>query len=215
MKFLAEHESDAGYVHWFLKRLETLAAYMHVCGYDVNSRIERYARVLSALEKPHSLAQPVTAVELSSHEKANFLKQLQGDVYLLTARRRNYLILRLDSFLADGAATYDPSVLTIEHVLPQTVTKGSEWAALWPNFADQLLWLHRLANLVPLNQRRNSQAQNHDFERKKKAYFGGKQGVSSYVLTTQVLNTQSWTPAVVEQRQGDLIDVLSTSWNLK
>jgi len=215
MKFLAEHESDAGYVHWFLKRLETLAAYMHVCGYDVNSRIERYARVLSALEKPHSLAQPVTAVELSSHEKANFLKQLQGDVYLLTARRRNYLILRLDSFLADGAATYDPSVLTIEHVLPQTVTKGSEWAALWPNFADQLRWLHRLANLVPLNQRRNSQAQNHDFERKKKAYFGGKQGVSSYVLTTQVLNTQSWTPAVVEQRQRDLIDVLSTSWNLK
>lgn len=215
MKFLAEHESDAGYVHWFLKRLETLAAYMHVCGYDVNSRIERYARVLSALERPHSMAQPVTAVELSSYEKATFLKQLQGDVYLLTARRRNYLILRLDSFLADGAATYDPSVLTIEHVLPQTVTKNSEWAALWPNFADQLQWLHRLANLVPLNQRRNSQAQNHDFERKKKAYFGGKQGVSSYVLTTQVLNTQSWTPAVVEQRQKDLIDMLSTSWNLK
>ena len=81
--------------------------------------------------------------------------------------------------------------------------------------SDQLQWLHRLANLVPLNQRRNSQAQNHDFERKKKAYFGGKQGVSSYVLTTQVLNTPTWTPDVVEKRQRDLIDVLSESWNLK
>lgn len=124
-------------------------------------------------------------------------------------------ILRLDSFLADGAATYDPSILTIEHVLPQTVAKDSVWAAQWPNVADQLRWLHRLANLVPLNQRRNSQAQNHDFERKKKAYFGGKQGVSSYVLTTQVLNTPSWTPTVVEKRQSDLIDVLSNAWSLK
>lgn len=214
MKFLAEHESDAEYVHWFLKRLEALAACMHVCGYDVNARIERYARVLSALEQPHSRNEPVSAVELTSLEKATFLTQLQGEVYLLTARRRNYLILRLDSFLADGAATYDPSILTIEHVLPQTVPNGSGWAEQWPNTVDQTRWLHRLANLVPLNQRRNSQAHNHDFERKKKAYFGGKQGVSSYVLTTQVLNTPNWTPAVVEQRQRDLIDVLSTAWSL-
>lgn len=215
MRFLAEHESNAQYVHWFLTRLERLAACMHVCGYDVNSRIERYAKVLAALETPHSMTQPVSAVELREHEKTTFLTHLQGEVYLMTARRRNYLILRLDAFLADGAATYDPSILTIEHVLPQTVAKDSAWAAQWPDASDQLRWLHRLANLVPLNQRRNSQAQNHDFERKKKAYFGGKQGVSSYVLTTQVLNTATWTPNVVEQRQGDLMDVLATSWRLK
>lgn len=215
MKFLAEHESDASYVLWFVKRLERLAAYMHVCGYDVNNRIERYAKVLTALEKPHSLAHPVSAIELSDEEKNNFLTHLQGEVYLMTARRRNYLILRLDAFMADGAATYDSSVLTIEHVLPQTVATDSVWATHWAEASDQSKWLHRLANLVPLNQRRNSQAQNHDFERKKKAYFGGKQGVSSYILTTQVLNTPIWTPTVVEQRQRDLIDVLSTSWSLK
>lgn len=215
MRFLAEHESNAAYVHWFFKRLETLAAYMHVCGCDVNTRIERYALVLAALEKPHSPAQAIKAVELSSQEKLAFQTHLEGEVYLMTARRRNYLILRLDSFLADGAATYDPSILTIEHVLPQTVAEDSEWAAEWPNAVDRQNWVHRLANLVPLNQRRNSKAQNHDFERKKKAYFGGKQGVSSYVLTTQVLNAQSWTPTVVEQRQKDLIDVLCTSWSLK
>jgi len=215
MRFLADHEPDAEYVHWFVRRLERLAAFMHVCGYDVNARIERYAKVLLALEKPHSMAQPVPAVELSAHEKASFLQQLQGEVYLMTARRRNYLILRLDSFLSDGAAAYDPFILTIEHVLPQTVAKDSAWAVQWPNPVEQQRWLHRLANLVPLNQRRNSQAQNHDFERKKKAYFGGKQGVSSYVLTTQVLNATAWTPAVVEQRQKDLIDVLATAWSLR
>lgn len=52
-------------------------------------------------------------------------------------------------------------------------------------------------------------------EDKAETYFRGKQSVSSYVLTTQVLNSPSWTPVVVEQRQKDLMDVLSTSWGLK
>ncbi len=214
MKFLAEHENDAAYVHWFLRKLERLAACMHICGYDVNARIERYATLLQAMEKSHSMASPVTAVELMAYEQSTLRGVLQSDIYLMTARRRNYLILRLDSFLVDGAATYDPTVLTIEHVLPQTVDDGSVWATQWPNVSDRNLWLHRLANLVPLTQRRNSQAQNYDFERKKKAYFGGKQGVSSYALTTQVLNTATWTPAVVEQRQSDLLEMLSTKWEL-
>jgi hypothetical protein len=214
MKFLAEHESDAAYVHWFLRKLERLAAHMHICAYDVNARIERYAVLLRAMENGHSMASPVTAVELTAPEQAMFKRVLQTDIYHLTPRRRNYLILRLDSFLVDGAATYDPTVLTIEHVLPQTVEAGSVWAAQWPNVADRLQWLHRLANLVPLTQRRNSQAQNYDFERKKKAYFGGRQGISSYALTTQVLNTATWTPAVVEQRQADLLATLHANWEL-
>ena len=214
MKFLAEHENDAAYVHWFLRKLERLAACMHICGYDVNARIERYATLLRALENSHSMASPVPAVELTAYEQLTLRRVLQSDIYLMTARRRNYLILRLDSFLVDGAATYDPTVLTIEHVLPQTVDEGSVWATQWPNVSDRNVWLHRLANLVPLTQRRNSQAQNYDFERKKKAYFGGKQGVSSYALTTQVLNTATWTPAVVEQRQSDLLKMLSAKWEL-
>jgi hypothetical protein len=214
MKFLADHENDAAYVHWFLRKLERLAACMHICGYDVNARIERYATLLRALEKRHSMASPVAAVELTAYEQSTLRRVLQSDIYLMTARRRNYLILRLDSFLVDGAATYDPTVLTIEHVLPQTVDDDSVWAKQWPNASDRNLWLHRLANLVPLTQRRNSQAQNYDFERKKKAYFGGKQGVSSYALTTQVLNTATWTPTVVEQRQADLLEMLSTKWEL-
>ena len=102
---------------------------MRICGYDVNARIERYAALLRALESSHSMKSPVTAVELTQYEQATLRRVLQGEIYYLTPRRRNYLILRLDSFLVDGAATYDPTVLTIEHVLPQTLDSGSIWAA--------------------------------------------------------------------------------------
>ena len=68
--------------------------------------------------------------------------------------------------------------------------------------------MHRIANLVPLNRRRNSRAQNYDFERKTPAYFSGKKGVSSYALTTQVLNSSEWTPEYLADRQENLLDVL-------
>lgn len=213
--FLAKKKNEPEYVLWFFTKLERLAAFMYICGKNVNERIERYATVLDALQKENSLRSPAEALELTPDEKAEMFAVLDGEIYSLTARRRNYLILRLDSFLSDGAATYDPNVLTIEHVLPQTVNAKSEWAQSWPDPQVRNEWVHRIANLVPLTQKRNSQAQNYDFDKKKSAYFGGKQGVSSYVLTTQVLNTPKWTANVVKRRQEDLLDVLADKWNLK
>lgn len=213
--FLAQKKNKPEYVLWFFTKLERLAAFMHICGKNVNERIERYAIIVDGVQKAHSLQSPVEAVELTGTEKAEMSAALDGKIYWLSARRRNYLILRLDSFLSDGAATYDPSVLTIEHVLPQTVDPNSEWAGTWPDLQVRDEWVHRIAKLVRLTQKRNSRAQNYDFDKKKSAYFGGKQRVSSYVLTTQVLNTPDWTPDVAKSRQKDLLGVLADKWDLR
>ncbi|MFJ0304729.1 DUF262 domain-containing HNH endonuclease family protein [Acinetobacter baumannii] len=214
IQFVIQYKSDSEYMLWFFERLERLAAYMHICGLNINERIERYKLVLLALEQEHSLAAPVSTVELSNDEKIQMLNVLQSDIYSLTARRRNHIILRLDSFLSDGAATYDSSILTIEHVLPQTVHEGSEWSSLWPDEDVRKAWTHKLANLVPLNKRRNSKAQNYDFDKKKTAYFAGTKAVSSYVLTTQVLNERQWTPDVILKRQDALLNVFKENWGL-
>lgn len=211
---LANKKNDPVYVLWFFERLERLAAYLHICAKNINQRIERYAQVLAELQEKHSLETPIKTIELTESEKEEMLESLDGKIYELTARRRNYLILRLDSFLSDGAATYDPSVLTIEHVLPQTVRDGSAWLNEWPDENTRKAWVHRIANLIPLTQQRNSQAQNYDFDKKKNAYFGGKKGVSSYILTTQVLNTEDWTPQIVQSRQDDLLNILADKWQL-
>ena len=212
--FLSQKKADTEYVLWFVRKLERLAAYRHICAKNVNQRIERYAEVITDLESDHSFASPIRAIELSEKEKEEMKQVLDGNIYELTARRRNYLILRLDSFLSDGAAIYDPALLTIEHVLPQTVSGGSEWLKSWPDAEVRKAWVHRLANLVPLTQKRNSEAQNFHFEKKKTAYFGGRQGVSSYILTTQVLKKGAWTPKIVENRQQELLGILNDKWEL-
>lgn len=215
--FISKKMNEPEYVQWFIHKLERLAAYLHITAKNVNERIERYSKVISDLENTHSLDKPVNAVELTQAEQKEMFDALNRDIYLMSARKRNYIILRLDSFVADGAATYDPSILTIEHVLPQTVDISSEWSQTWPNLDDRDLWVHRIANLLPLTQKRNSQAQNYDFDKKKTAYFGGRQGVSSYALTTQVLNMASWTPDVIKNRQQELLEVFADSknWDLK
>lgn len=213
MLFLRMYRNQPALLADFFARLERLAAYIHVCRIYVNERIEIYARLIAEIEDGLAL-DDMQSIRLGAREKAEFREMLDSDVYGFTPRRRNYLLLRLDSFIGDGAATYDTKILTIEHVLPQTVAAGSEWAAWWPDPAGRAAWVHRLANLVPLNKKKNSAAQNYDFDRKCDTYFSGTKNVSSYALTSQVMSLDEWTPAVVAARQQTLLNVLVDRWDL-
>jgi len=218
IKFMSEHSNEPEYVLWFIKKLERLASYLHIMAQDVNHRIDRYKSLLEEMNSNpnHSINDKLEKVELSDVEKNEFMNALGSEIYKMTARRRNFLILRLDSFVTCGGkkSDYDPSILTIEHVLPQTVSSGSQWEQIWTDKTVQEYWLNRIANLVPLTRRHNSEAQNYDFDKKKNTYFKGKNGTTSYPLTTQVIDVASWTPAVVEQRQKDLIAVFKKNWDL-
>ena len=110
----------------------------------------------------NSISAPLVNIELTDWEKQQFIEALKGDVYSMTAQRRNYIIQRLDSFVSDGGATYNTKIFTIEHVLPQHPGKDSEWMKIWPDVQQQKYWLNKIANLVPLTRQRNSAAQNYD-----------------------------------------------------
>ena len=213
MVYYVKKSDDAVAMNAFLRKLERLAAFMRACSWDVNHRIERYANVLKELETIDNDTFG-NAIELTNDEIDEFIKTLNSDMYTMVANKRNYLILRLDSFVSDGAAKYDSKILTIEHVLPQTIKPGSEWDKLWPDELERAQWLHKIGNLLPLTKRHNSEAQNYDFSVKKDKYFKGKSGTTTYALTTQVLSFQEWTPEIVEQRQKELISKYTECWNL-
>lgn len=216
IEFFSIHKDDQEYILWFIKQLERLAAYLHITEKGLNQRIERYCLILREMEKnPKStLSKPLMTIQLSDEEKSEFIQALDSEIYIKTPRRRSYIVLRLDSFVSDGAASYNPNILTIEHVLPQTVKKGSEWDKTWPNINERKKWLNRIANLIPLTRRHNSEAQNYDFDVKKRSYFSGKNGTTSYALATQVINESTWTPTVVSNRQNILLKVFKEHWEL-
>ncbi|MEP2734822.1 MAG: DUF262 domain-containing HNH endonuclease family protein [Erythrobacter sp.] len=214
MLFLKKHRNEPKLLADFFQRLERLSAYIHVCRIYVNERIEIFGSLIDEIQSGKALDDMVW-LHLDEDEKRKFREFIAGKVYEFTPRRRNYLLLRLDSFIGDGAASYDAKLLTIEHVLPQTVDENSEWAKWWPEEEQRSDWVHRLANLVPLNKKKNSAAKNYDFGKKCDTYFKGKSDVSSYALTTQVLAQKSWTPDTLEDRQAVLLDVLIEKWELE
>lgn len=216
IKFFAEHLHDSEYILWFVRKLERLASYLHVTAQDVNHRVDRYKWILAEMDtNPHtSISQPLTTIELTSEERQAFIDALNGEIYTMPSRRRNYIIQRLDSFVSDGGAKYDVKLFTIEHVLPQNPERGSEWDQMWINQDERAYWLNRIANLVPLTRKHNSAAQNYDFAKKKRSYFQNKGGITSYALTTQVVNEDSWTPEVVSRRQKALLRIFIQKWDL-
>lgn len=216
IKFLAEHPNDSEYVLWFIRKLERLASYLLVTAQDVNHRVDRYKWLLVEMEgRPDStLTSPLRNIELTDWEKEHFRQTLDGEIYTMTAQRRNYIIQRLDSFMSDGGASYNQKLFTIEHVLPQHPPVHGSWPELWPDEQERMYWLNRIANLAPLTRQRNSAAQNYGFTTKKEKYFQSKGGTSSYVLTTQVINEPKWTPDVVKKRQETLNEVFAEKWEL-
>jgi hypothetical protein len=210
--FMRDNREDADRLSKFLAKLERLAATMFIRRVDVNKRIERYAKVIVSIEAGTAMDAD-SALSISELECAETVALLDGKLYESNAFVRSYVLLRLDRWLSDGAAVYDHKTLTVEHVLPQTMTDESKWANSWDQQQHEAE-LHRIGNLVLLTRKKNSQAQNYDFDTKKQRYFQENGGVSSFAITSQVLASEDWTPPIVAARQRALLKVLRQGWSL-
>ena len=212
MAFFNRNEDNEDMLFRFVRDLERLAYGMFIMRQDINQRINRYADVLRTIEQGADLHEGTSPLQLTEREKEDILQRLDGEIYTLPRVPRP-LLLRLDGLMADAGAKYDHPTISIEHVLPQRPDAASEWIKDFGDEEEREYWTHRLANLVLLSHRKNSQAQNYDFERKKKAYFM-RSGTTPFALTTQVVNEPVWTPDVMVRRQRTAVDTLAREWGL-
>ena len=197
----------------FLMDLERLAYFLFVTRADVNDRIARFAAVMDEFEPRQGRSTPVIGLEMTDDDKRAFRDALDGPLYR-KSRVCRPVLQRLDETLSTGEAEYDEAVVSIEHVLPQTVTADGEWSTLFPDEDERADWTHRLANLVLLTRRINTKASNWPFERKKNEYFKGRDGTIPFRITQEVQVIPAWTLAVLQQRQAYLTQRLATLWRL-
>ena len=211
--YFSQNRQSSDKLKQFFTDLERLAAGLMILRADTNERIERYARLLTALEQKADLYVPDSPLQLTAAEGSQIMTTLDGDLYLIK-RIRQYVLLRLDSTLAEGEATYEYPIISVEHVLPQNPSEGSEWLKSFPEEEERARYTHRIGNLVLLSRRKNSEAQNYDFDKKKEKYFATSKGICPFALTTQVLQKKEWTPATINQRQKELLQRLKALWRL-
>jgi hypothetical protein len=182
----------------------------------INERIDTYADLTKEIE-PDAFDGDLAALKtltLTDDQKREFIAALDGDIYRRLPKARMALMLRLEALVSDGSKRQAFHHVSLEHVLPQTPSEGSDWLKWFPGEEERDEWTHRLANLVPLHVRKNSAARNFAFDKKKDEYFVGKGRASPFVLTQEVRSESDWTPNLLAERQKRLVGVLEQHWNL-
>ncbi|KAI3594348.1 hypothetical protein D9X30_0580 [Cupriavidus sp. U2] len=198
----------------FVRDMERLAYFLLVTRAGINERIDRFAKVTREIDDDSNLSLERSSLQLTPVEQMGFFTALNGNLYDDLPKARLPVLLRLDSLISGGGASYDYSVVSIEHVLPQSPPAGSQWLSWFSEPAQRAALVHKLGNLALLTRRKNSSARNWDFDKKKKAYFFHK-GVSPFALTTEVLSQTDWTVNVLNARQDRLIEILCKHWRLQ
>lgn len=214
MAFFKRNRHDTCSLMQFTRDLDRLAYGLFIMRANINERIHRYRELLIAIEASAPLFDAIGPLQLADFEKEQILQALDGPIYRKASRVPLILLRRLDSALTDAGASYVHSVISVEHVLPQNPNVDSEWMRNFPDQEERDQWTHKLANLVLLSRRKNSQASNYSFDRKKSEYFQTKNNVPPFPLTMGVVNESEWTPEVLRRRQVDLIEVLKKEWRL-
>jgi len=213
IEVIARNRANPDLIQRFLSDLERLAYGLFLMRGDASNRIRRYGKLLASIQSGEDLFADASPLQLDQSEKQAVREALAGNIYT-NPRIRLPLLLRLDELLSGGSAVYDQPIVSVEHVLPQNPERGSQWEIDFPSEAIRDEWVHKLANLVLLTRRKNSQASNLDFEEKKSKYFSTKAGVSNFALTSKVLAETKWTLDALKRRQTELIGAIEQLWRL-
>jgi hypothetical protein len=195
--------------------LERLASSFLIRRTNVNRRIERYARILGAIQAEEDLYISTSPLQLDQQDRAEVLDALDGDVYNMNVRARSYILLRLDRQLSADPAYFNRDLNpTVEHVLPQAPKTTSNWCSIFTQ-QDREALTNKLGNLALLTRNKNSEASNYEFAKKRDGYFAGQKGFTNYALTVSVLaHKGDWTPQIIRDRQETFIGTLSKLWRL-
>ena len=95
----------------FLQKLERLAAGMMIIRADINYRLERYGRLITAIEGEDDLFADNSPLQLTPTEQGRIIWALDGDIYNVV-KIRLPVLLRLDTALSEGEARYDFPIIS-------------------------------------------------------------------------------------------------------
>jgi uncharacterized protein with ParB-like and HNH nuclease domain len=103
------------------------------------------------------------------------------------------------------------SKLQLEHILPQN--PDGSWKKIFSD-DDRDGWTNALANLTLLSMRKNVQAQNYSFDRKKQTYQDKDNVVTPFLVTQDILKCDKWDIEALVAREERLIRKINEKINI-
>lgn len=208
--FLVDHAHSAEQSDRFFWALDRLAYTLQYSVKDREYRHKRYRRVLDAMDKPGMLFDSESPLDLTEREKSDLVERLRGR--FPNFKQRRALLMRISASVEGGAALDPRTDCTVEHILPRTPSKGSEWYEEWSKARDREELTECIGNFTLLTHAENQEADRKSFSDKLAIYF--RNGAPSYAYSNDLKGRTTWTPEDVRVRRDALIARLAQDWGL-
>ena len=208
--YLVDHAHDKDETDRFFVALDRLA---YTLQYSVNNREyrhKRYRRILVAMDEPGALFSEEGPLKLTERERTDMLDRLRGR--FPNFKQRRALLMRISAAI-EGGIPLDPKTdCTVEHILPRTPSKGSDWYDEWSKARDREDLTECIGNFTLLTHAENQEADRKSFLDKLPIFF--RNGEASYAYSNDLKDRTRWTPEDVRERREALIQRLSLDWGL-
>jgi hypothetical protein len=211
LAFSYKFDSDQALIS-FLMKLEKKVILEWVLGFSPTERETSLNKVIKLIEESTSPDEVIEKTELpkGTENESRFISKLNdSQMYsIYGGKLAKYLLLRIDKELweLENFPGY-PGVVTVEHILPRNPSDDSSWVKKFSE-EDRIEWTNKLGNLVLLSGRKNSKAQNYEFDKKKNVYFGKKE--TPFKITQKLRDIPDWDIQALKKRHEDLINVAKT-----
>jgi hypothetical protein len=120
--------------------------------------------------------------------------------------------MRISASVPGGAPLPPGTDCTVEHILPRTPPKGSDWYDEWSRARDRDELTECIGNFTLLTHAENQEADRKSFAEKLGIYFRG--GAPAFALSADLKGRKRWTPDDVRARRDQLIAYLVKDWSL-
>jgi hypothetical protein len=228
LAFYHKFKSDENLLDFALK-VEKKVFIEWASGFSETERITSLSRVVEAIEqmsdpkevvgklltsKPEEGSKSRVVDFSNSEEVKNSLMRKLDDKRFYTfysARFARYVLLRadMDRWELENFQGY-PGPVTVEHILPRNPEKDSQWVRLFSK-EEMDEWTDKLGNLALLSGKRNSKAQNFDFNKKKDVYF--KQKTTPFMITRELQSIPQWDILALKNRHEALIKGILSAYS--
>lgn len=165
-------------------------------------RLENMNKILKAIELAETSKEVVENRELFEFDRDRFFNEINGNIY--GQRYCKYLLLKIENYkiASDMVFISNYKNISVEHILPQSPKNDSLWRKEFTD-DEREYWTNKLANLMLITRRKNSQLSNSEFEEKKERY--SKENLTIFPSNNYIyLNTEKWNVSELEKRQGDI-----------
>jgi len=224
LDFYRKFKNDE-HLYKFILKLEKKIIIEWITGFSSTERITSLNKIIRLIESEDdpqkvvdnlllykgdetSIGRPSRVLDFNNKEQmsSDFINKLNDSQFysIYGGKLAKYILLRIDMKYWDleNFPGY-PGTITVEHILPQTPPKNSEWVKLFSE-QERIEWTNKLGNFVLLSGNKNSQAQNYDFNEKKMVYF--KKKSTCFRITHELEDIEKWTLEKLKTRHQKLLN---------